>query len=77
MAMKKNMLLPVSFLQDDYELIEQINPKAFIVKAIAGGKPGWLIDAIYDFRFQTELYKNIWENATVKQDGGQYQLSPG
>src|SRR5581483_6607654 len=47
--------LPVSFLPDDYDLIGQINPKAFIVKIIADGKPGWLIDAIYDFRFQTEL----------------------
>src|SRR3569623_688642 len=42
--------LPVSFLPDDYDLIGQINPKAFIFKIIADGKPGWLIDAIYDFR---------------------------
>jgi len=69
--------LPVSFLPDDYDLIEQINPKAFIVKTIVGGKPGWLIDAIYDFRFQTELYKNIWENATIKQEGGHISYHRG
>ena len=51
--------MPVSFLPDDYELLGQINPKAFITKVVADGKPGWLIDAIYDFRFQTELFKNI------------------
>lgn len=69
--------LPVSFLPDDYDLIEQINPKAFIAKITADGKPGWLIDAIYDFRFQTELYKNIWENAVVPQENGQLTYHRG
>ena len=69
--------LPVSFLPDDYDLIGQINPKAFITKITADGKPGWLIDAIYDFRFQTELYKNIWDNATVKQENGQLTYHRG
>ena len=41
--------MPVSFLADDFELIGQVNPKAFITKIVADGKPGWLIDAIYDF----------------------------
>ncbi len=62
--------MPVSFLPDDYDLIGHINPKAFIVKATVDGKPGWLIDAIYDFRFQTELFKNIWDNASTKQENG-------
>ncbi|MBS1525509.1 MAG: trehalose synthase, partial [Bacteroidetes bacterium] len=69
--------MPVSFLPDDYDLIGQINPKAFIVKIIADGKPGWLIDAIYDFRFQTELFKNIWENAVIKQDHGHLSYHRG
>jgi len=69
--------MPVSFLPDDYDLIGQINPKAFICKIIADGKPGWLIDAIYDFRFQTELYKNIWENGVVKQETGQLTYHRG
>ncbi|MBS1500869.1 MAG: putative maltokinase [Bacteroidetes bacterium] len=69
--------MPVSFLPDDYDLIGQINPKAFIVKMIAGGKPGWLIDAIYDFRFQTELFKNIWENAVIEQDHGHLSYHRG
>jgi len=69
--------LPVSFLPDDYELIGQINPKAFITKITADGKAGWLIDAIYDFRFQTELYKNIWENAAVPQENGQLTYHRG
>jgi trehalose synthase-fused probable maltokinase len=69
--------MPVSFLPDDYELIGQINPKAFIAKVIADGKPGWLIDAIYDFRFQTELFKNIWDNATVKQENGHLSYHKG
>src|SRR3569833_124612 len=69
--------LPVSFLPDDYDLIGQINLKAFITKITADGKPGWLIDAIYDFRFQTELYKNIWDNATVKQENGQLTYHRG
>jgi len=47
----------------------------YIAKITADGKPGWLIDAIYDFRFQTELYKNIWDNATVKQGDGPFKLS--
>lgn len=69
--------LPVSFLPDDYDLIQQINPKAFIFKMVADGKPGWLIDAIYDFRFQTELYKNIWESGVVKQEVGQLTYHRG
>ncbi|HJP61887.1 MAG TPA: hypothetical protein VJ844_00510, partial [Mucilaginibacter sp.] len=69
--------LPVSFLPDDYDLIGQINLKAFISKITADGKPGWLIDAIYDFRFQTELYKNIWDNETVKQENGQLTYHRG
>jgi maltose alpha-D-glucosyltransferase/alpha-amylase len=69
--------LPVSFLPDDYDLIEQINPNAFIFKTVADGKPGWLIDAIYDFRFQTELYKNIWESAVAKQEIGQLTYHRG
>jgi maltokinase len=62
--------VPVSFLPDDYDLIGQLNPKAFIHKIVVDGKPGWLIDAIYDFRFQTELFKNIWDNASTKQERG-------
>src|ERR1700739_2064135 len=69
--------LPVSFLPDDYDLIQQINHKAFIFKIVADGQPGWLIDAIYDFRFQTELYKNIWESAVVKQEVGQLTYHHG
>jgi len=69
--------LPVSFLPDNYDLIQQINPKAFIFKVIADGKPGWLIDAIYDFRFQTELYKNIWDGAVAKQETGQLAYHRG
>src|SRR5437879_2891230 len=69
--------MPVSFLPDDYDLMGQINPKAFIVKAIADGKPGWLIDAIYDFRFQTELFKNIWDNATIRQENGHLNYHKG
>jgi maltose alpha-D-glucosyltransferase/alpha-amylase len=69
--------MPVSFLPDDYDLIGQINPKAFIVKAIADKKPGWVIDAIYDFRFQTELYKSIWDNAIIKQQSGHLSYHKG
>jgi len=69
--------LPVSFVPDDYELLEQVNPKAFIIKMTADGKPGWLIDAIYDFRFQTESYKNIWDNGVVKQEVGQITYHRG
>ena len=59
--------LPVSFLPEDYDLLQQVNPKAFIINAVADKKSGWLIDAIYDFRFLTELYKIIWDNAVIKQ----------
>jgi maltokinase len=62
--------MPVSFLPDDYELIGQVNHKAFITKIIADGKPGWLIDAIYDFRFQVQLFENIFNNAKIKQENG-------
>lgn len=69
--------LPVSFLPEDYDLLQQVNPKAFIINAVADKKSGWLIDAIYDFRFHTELYKNIWDNAVVKQEDGQITCHRG
>ena len=69
--------MPVSFVADDYELLNQINPKAFIVKAVVDEKSGWLIDAIYDFRFQSELYRSIWHNAVVKQDNGHLAYHKG
>jgi maltose alpha-D-glucosyltransferase/alpha-amylase len=69
--------MPVSFIADDYELLSQINPKAFIAKATVEGKPGWLIDAIYDFRFQTELFKSIWDNAVIKQEDGHLAYHKG
>jgi len=62
--------MPVSFLPDDYELIGQVNHKAFITKIMADGKAGWLIDAIYDFRFQVQLFENIFNNAKIKQENG-------
>jgi len=62
--------MPVSFLPDDYELLGQVNHKAFITRITADGKPGCLIDAIYDFRFQTQLFENIWNNAKTKQESG-------
>jgi hypothetical protein len=62
--------MPVSFLPDDYELLGQVNHKAFITRITADGKQGWLIDAIYDFRFQTQLFENIWGNAETKQEKG-------
>jgi maltose alpha-D-glucosyltransferase/alpha-amylase len=62
--------MPISFLADDYELIGQVNHKAFIAKAVANGKAGWLIDAIYDFRFQVQLFENIFNDAKTRQDGG-------
>jgi len=62
--------MPVSFLADDFELIGQVNHKAFITRLNADGKHGWLIDAIYDFRFQTRLFENIWSNAETIQDEG-------
>jgi trehalose synthase-fused probable maltokinase len=69
--------MPVSFLPDDFELLGQVNPKAFIVKITVDGKPGWLIDAIYDFRFQTTLFENIWNNATTKQENGSVNYHRG
>ncbi len=69
--------MPVSFLPDDFELLGQVNPKAFIVKITVDGKPGWLIDAIYDFRFQTALFENIWNNAGTKQDNGSISYHRG
>jgi trehalose synthase-fused probable maltokinase len=62
--------MPVSFLPDDYELLGQVNHKAFITRITADGKPGWLIDAIYDFRFQTRLFEDIWSNAVTEQENG-------
>ncbi|HZY37480.1 MAG TPA: putative maltokinase [Mucilaginibacter sp.] len=62
--------MPVAFVPDDYELIGQINHKAFICRIAAGGKPGWLIDAIYDFRFQQQLFENIWDKARNPQEKG-------
>ena len=62
--------MPVSFLPLDYALLGQVNPKAFIITMTVEGKPGWLIDAIYDFRFQTRLFENIWANAQTKQETG-------
>src|ERR1700748_524127 len=69
--------MPVAFLPDDYPLIEQINHKAFIVRTVADGVSGWLIDAIYDFRFQAQLFNNIWNNAADKQEVGQISYHRG
>ena len=62
--------MPVSFMPDDYELLGGVNHKAFITRINAGGKPGWLVDAIYDFRFQTQLFENIWHNTQTLQENG-------
>jgi trehalose synthase-fused probable maltokinase len=62
--------MPVSFLPDDFDLIGQVNHKAFITRITADGKPGWLIDAIYDFRFQITLFENIFNNAKTRQEKG-------
>ncbi|MGH7238082.1 MAG: maltokinase N-terminal cap-like domain-containing protein, partial [Candidatus Saccharimonadales bacterium] len=62
--------VPVSFLPEDYELLGQVNHKAFIARINADGKPGWLIDAIYDFRFQTQLFENICADAKTSQENG-------
>ena len=62
--------MPVSFLPDDYELLGQVNHKAFITRINADGKSGWLVDAIYDFRFQTQLFEDIWHNTETKQEDG-------
>ena len=69
--------MPVSFLPDDYPLIEQINPKAFITRTIAGDVSGWLIDAIYDFRFQAALFHSIWGNVAHPQQTGQITYHKG
>src|SRR5580704_3369958 len=69
--------MPVAFLPDDYELLGQVNPKAFIVKITVDGKSGWLIDAIYDFRFQIALFENIWDNAATKQENGSINYHKG
>jgi maltose alpha-D-glucosyltransferase/alpha-amylase len=62
--------MPVSFLPDDYELMGQVNHKAFITRITASGKTGWLVDSIYDFRFQCQLFENIWDNAQNRQEQG-------
>ena len=62
--------MPVSFVTDDYPLIGQINPKAFIVRMADGDKAGFLIDAIYDFRFQAALFTNIWNSVVTPQEIG-------
>jgi len=69
--------MPVSFVTDDYPLIEQINHKAFLVRTIAGNMAGWLIDAIYDFRFQAELFNNIWSNVSTPQQNGHIRYHKG
>ena len=67
---EEKYLLPVSFLPEDYPLLSRVNSKALIVKTITGDVSGWLIDAIYDFRFQVELYNNIWSSVTTPQATG-------
>jgi len=69
--------MPVSFVPDSYPLIEQLNPKAFIVRTIDGDVSGWMIDAIYDFRFQAQLFTNIWNNAVVPQVIGEIKYHRG
>lgn len=69
--------MPVSFLPDDYSLIGQVNHKAFIARVEADGVSGWLIDAIYDFRFQAHLFNNIFNNAVDKQQIGQITYHRG
>jgi len=69
--------IPLSFIDDDYPLLQQVNKKAFIVRANAGARTGWLIDAIYDFRFQTEIFKSVIGNAVDKQANGSISYYKG
>lgn len=62
--------LPVSYLPDNYSMLGHVNHKAFITRVNAGGQSGWLIDSIYDFRFQRQLFENIWHNVRNKQEDG-------
>jgi len=62
--------MPVSFMPDDFELIGHVNHKAFITRVTVEGKQGWLIDAVYDFRFQVQLFENIFTNAKTPQEKG-------
>ena len=69
--------MPVAFLPGDYELLAQVKPKAFITGLTVENKTGWLIDAIYDSRFQAALFENIYDNANTKQENGALAYNKG
>ena len=69
--------MPVSFVPDDYPLLNQVNPKAFIVNINDKDVSGFLIDAIYDFRFQSELFNNIFHSTSTPQKNGAIKYHKG
>jgi trehalose synthase-fused probable maltokinase len=69
--------IPLSFLADNYPLLQQVNKKAFIIRANADNTGGWLIDAIYDFRFQTAVFKSVFGNGADKQANGSINYYKG
>ncbi len=69
--------MPVSFIPAGYELINLIKPKALITPVSVAGQQGWLIDAIYDLRFQVRLFENIFNSASSPQKEGELAYQKG
>ena len=69
--------MPVSFIPAGHELINLVKPKAFIAELAANGQQGWLIDAIYDLRFQIRLFENIFNSASSPQKEGELAYQKG
>ncbi len=72
----ENYFLPISFAESFTGEIA-VNPKAIIAAAKVDIRTGYLIDAIYDIRFQHHIYNCLSNSTCVEQQNGQISFSRG
>lgn len=78
----ENYLLPLSFVTDraarglSFSLAD-VPEKGRIGEALIGGRPGLLIDAIYDERFRRALFAGVCDSQTLPQPNGQLTFHRG
>jgi trehalose synthase-fused probable maltokinase len=70
-------LLPISFIDADLPISNEIHPKGIISLAYCNGKRGFLVDAIYDSNFRQRVFQNISNNESIEQENGKVAFKRG
>ncbi len=73
----ENYLLPLAFLPADAPALTDVPDKGRITEATLSNLTGWLVDAIYDERFRSALFSDIYQNQTRPQTDGQLNFHRG